>query len=80
MVQAQTWTKSATGQILFDHVRAWVRCEIIERIQARESTALITRSVQSLIECKVQPGETGRALVYYNRTWHHLGERSRLDR
>ena len=52
--QAQTWTKLATGETVYDHVRAWVRCEIVERFHAGESTVLIARPVQSRIERDVQ--------------------------
>lgn len=43
--QAETWTKLATGATVFYHVRALVRSEIVERIQAGESTVLIARAV-----------------------------------
>ncbi|WP_313811867.1 flavin reductase family protein [Glutamicibacter sp.] len=77
--QAQTWTRLSTGETVYDGVRAWVRCEIVERIQAGESKVLIARALQSHIERDVQPGQPSDALVYHNRMWHHLDERSAID-
>lgn len=76
--QAQTWTRLESGETVFDGVRAWVRCEIAERVPAGESTVFITQALESRSERDVQLGEPGGALVFYNRTWHHLGEHSRL--
>ena len=40
---------------------------------------LSTRPMQVDVDCDRGPGEAGAALVYYNRSWHRLGEHSRLD-
>lgn len=74
--QAQIWTQLDSGETVFDHVRAWVRYEIFERIQAGESTVLIARVVQSRIELDVQMGEPSSALVYHNRAWLQLSGHS----
>lgn len=77
--QAQNWTLLESGETVYDEVRAWVRCEITERVSAGESTVFIARALQSRIERDVHLGEPDSALVYHNRAWHHLGEHSRLD-
>lgn len=77
--QSQSWTRLSTGETVFDNVRAWVRCDVIERIQAGTSTVIVARALQAHIERDAQPGELGDALVYHNRSWHHLNENSRLN-
>lgn len=77
--QAQSWTRLSTGEPVFDNVRAWVRCAVVDRMQAGTSTIVVARALTSHIERDAQPGEPGDALVYHNRTWHRLGEHSRLE-
>jgi flavin reductase (DIM6/NTAB) family NADH-FMN oxidoreductase RutF len=77
--QAQSWTRLSTGEPVFDDVRAWVRCTIVDRMQAGTSTIVVARALTSHIERDAQPGEPGDALVHHNRTWHRLGEHSRLE-
>lgn len=77
--QAQSWTRLDTGEPVFDNVRAWVRCAVVDRMQAGTSTIVVARALTSHIERDAQPGEPGDALVYHNRTWHRLGEHSRLE-
>lgn len=78
--QAQTWTRLESGETVYDGVRAWVRCEITERVPAGESTVFIARALESYVARDVTPGEVGDALVYHNRTWHNLGDHSSLGR
>ena len=58
---------------------AWVRCAVIERMDAGGSTVFAAHALQSQLERDVAPGEPGDALVYHNRTWHRLGELSRIS-
>lgn len=76
--QAQTWTLLESGETAYDGVRAWVRCEITERVPTGESTVFIARALESHVARDVAPGEAGDALVYHNRTWHNLGDHSGL--
>lgn len=77
--QAQTWTRLETGEPVYDGVRAWVRCVIVDRMQAGTSTIVVARAVESQIARDAQPGGSGDALVYHNRTWHRLGDHSRFE-
>ncbi|MER7797323.1 flavin reductase family protein [Microbacterium sp. NPDC096154] len=71
-----TWTRLTTGEPLFPGVRAWTRCAIVSRLEAGGSTVIVAHALQ---------GETNRGpegdepLVYHNRTWHKLGEPSRIS-
>ncbi|MFT4307705.1 MAG: flavin reductase family protein [Microbacterium sp.] len=73
------WTRLVTGEPVYNGVRAWVRCTIVERMNAGGSTVIAAHALQSDIARDVSPGEHGDALVYHNRTWHRLGEHSRIQ-
>ncbi len=73
------WSRLPTGEPVYNGVRAWVRCAIINRMEAGGSTVIAAHALQSSIARDVDPGDHGDALVYHNRTWHRLGDHSRLD-
>lgn len=77
--QAPTWTRLASGEPVFDGVRAWVRCEVIERVQAGTSTVFVARALQSHIERDSEPGQPSDGLVYHNRAWHRLDDSTKID-
>lgn len=68
------WSRLVSGEPVFTHVRAWVRCVVVERMQAGSSTVIAAHGVES----RVRPGAEDGALVYHNRTWHRLGGHSRI--
>ncbi|KAA9135869.1 flavin reductase family protein [Microbacterium caowuchunii] len=74
-----SWSRLVTGEPVYNGVRAWVRCSIIERMSAGGSTVVAAHALQSGLNRDVQHGEHGNALVYHNRTWHRLSEDSRID-
>jgi flavin reductase (DIM6/NTAB) family NADH-FMN oxidoreductase RutF len=74
-----TWSRLVTGEPVYHGVRAWVRCVVINRMDAGGSTVIAAHALQSSIARDVDPGHHGNALVYHNRTWHRLGDHSRLD-
>ena len=59
-------------------VRAWVRCAVVNRMDAGGSTVFAAHALQSHVERGDRPGVSDDALVYHNRTWHRLGEHSQL--
>ena len=77
--QTHRWSRLVTGEPVYRDVRAWVRCAVINRMDAGTSTVIAAHALQSHIERDLHPGESGGALVYHNRTWHHLGEHSRIE-
>ncbi|SJN20978.1 flavin reductase-like, FMN-binding [Microbacterium esteraromaticum] len=77
--QHQTWSRLSTGEPVFDGVRAWVRCAVINRMDAGTSTVIAAHALESHIGRDVEPGEPGDALVYHNRGWHRLSEHSRFE-
>ncbi|ALJ21030.1 flavin reductase family protein [Microbacterium sp. No. 7] len=75
---AERWSRLVTGEPVYHGVRAWVRCAVVERMAAGSSTVIAAHALQAQLERDVVPGDHGDALVYHNRTWHRLGEHSRL--
>ncbi|MFT4281160.1 flavin reductase family protein [Microbacterium sp.] len=71
------WVTLATGEPVFPHVRAWVRCAVVSRMDAGSSTVIAAHAVQAHVN-RDDIADAG-ALVYHNRSWHSLGEHSRLD-
>lgn len=73
------WTSLATGEPVYHGVRAWVRCAVVSRMDAGSSTVIAAHALQSSIGREVAPGAHGDALVYHNRTWHRLGDDTRIE-
>ena len=51
---------------------------VIGRMDAGGSTVIAAHALQSRLERDVDGGDHGDALVYHNRTWHRLGDHSRI--
>lgn len=72
------WSRLVTGEPVYRGVRAWVRCAVIDRMDAGGSTVIAAHALTSSLERDVEPGDHGNALVYHNRAWHRLDEQSRI--
>lgn len=77
--QTHRWSRLVTGEPVFRDVRAWVRCAVVNRMDAGGSTVFAAHALQSHVERDAAPGGAGDALVYHNRTWHRLGDHSRIE-
>lgn len=73
------WSRLTTGEPVYRGVRAWVRCAVVSRMDAGGSIVIAGHALQSHVERDVEPGGHGDALVYHNRTWHRLSERSAIE-
>ncbi len=67
------WSRLVTGEPVYHGVRAWVRCAVIDRMDAGGSTIIAAHALQANIE-----RDSSIPLVYHNRTWHRLGEDTTL--
>ena len=72
------WSRLVTGEPVYRGVRAWVRCAVIDRMDAGGSTVIAAHALSSRLERDVEPGDHGDALVYHNRSWHRLDASSRI--
>lgn len=75
----EKWSRLVTGEPVYHGVRAWVRCSIIDRIEAGSATVIAAHALQSSLDRDVDPGDHGDALVYHNRVWHRLSGDSKVE-
>ena len=66
------WDRLPTGEPYVPSAQAWIRGTIVNRFTAGSSTLVVVNATASATPEDAQP------LVYHNRTWHALGEHSRL--
>lgn len=76
--ETHRWSRLVTGEPVYQDVRAWVRCAVINRMDAGGSIVVAAQALQAQLERDVAPGDHGDALVYHNRAWHRLGDHSRI--
>ncbi|CAD6002277.1 flavin reductase family protein [Agreia sp. COWG] len=70
------WDRLVTGEPYFPAAASWIRGRVIERMDAGNSTVIAVHALQAGTSGEAAPGSP---LVYNNRTWHRLGEHSRID-
>lgn len=73
------WSTLETGEPVFHAARTWLRCKLIERVDASGSTLYLAQVVETSISDDETAQDAGDGLVYVNRTWHRLSEDSRID-
>lgn len=74
---ADTWRRLPTGEPVFTEVYAWLRGEIVFRLEAGNSTICVVH----VVEAHLPSSETTCAaapLVYHARKWHRICERSSI--
>lgn len=72
------WSELETGEPVFHAARAWLRCRIVERVDASGSTLYLAEVLETSISDDETAQEASDGLVYVNRTWHRLSEDSRI--
>lgn len=75
----QGWSRLPTGEPVYDGVRAWVRCAVVNRMDAGTSTVIAAHALESSIARDLGHDDAGDALVYHNRAWHRLSDLSRIE-
>jgi flavin reductase (DIM6/NTAB) family NADH-FMN oxidoreductase RutF len=68
------WDRLITGEPYLPGAPVWIRGRVINRMEAGGSTVVAVHALQADIS-----GADVAPLVYHNRTWHHIGEHSRLE-
>ena len=69
------WNRLPTGEPHFLGVPVWIRGRVINRMEAGDSTVIAVHALESAHA----DGDATTPLVYHNRTWHALGDASRID-
>ncbi len=69
-----SWDRLITGEPYLPGAPVWIRGRVINRMKAGGSTVVAVHALQADIS-----GADVAPLVYHNRTWHRIGEHSRLE-
>ncbi|MEU1276136.1 flavin reductase family protein [Streptomyces sp. NPDC005799] len=74
------WARLPTGEPVFPAAYAWLRGNIVQRIEAGNSVLCLVHVIEtSLPQAGKETSRDGAGpLVYHARTWHHLGDHSKL--
>lgn len=72
------WSRLETGEPIFSNVTNWIRGRTVSRMSAGGSTVIAVQALRVTAPESEHVGEDERPLVYHNRTWHALGEHSKL--
>lgn len=67
------WAALPTGEPVF-HGTRWLRARVASRFDAGTATLVVAEALESDVS-----REAGDGLIYVDRTWHRIGEHSRLD-
>ncbi len=70
------WTTRPTGEPVFRGT-TWLRNLVVDRLGAGTATLVMAQPVESNVAAS--HGDPRDALVYHDRTWHRLGEPSRIS-
>jgi flavin reductase (DIM6/NTAB) family NADH-FMN oxidoreductase RutF len=76
------WSRLPTGEPYFPAAHAWIRGKVINKLQAGTSTVFVLLAIESMAPAAGSPeadATNAEPLVYHNRTWHRLGDRSRVQ-
>ena len=71
-----SWSRLPTGEPRYHGTRAWIRGMPVASMDAGDATIIAVWA----LEAGTAEGKSAAPLVYHARTWHGLGEHSRLDR
>ena len=73
------WTRMPSGEPYFPAAHAWIRGKIVNRMSAGGSTVIVVEALDTMSPDQTDPTQPTKApLVYHNRTWHALGEHSKV--
>ena len=70
---SSSWDRLITGEPYLPGAATWIRGRIVNRTQAGGSTVVVVHALQSDVGSADTP-----PLVYHNRSWHQIGDHSRI--
>jgi len=73
--ETSLWAPLPTGEPRF-HGPRWLRTRIVDRLPAGRATVLVGEVIETGGGSPTDGATAGDGLVYVDRTWHHIGERS----
>lgn len=69
------WSTLPSGDVYFPSARAWIRGRVLTSMDAGGSVVVLVEAVEASSH---ETGGDQVPLVYYNRTWHELGDHSQI--
>jgi flavin reductase (DIM6/NTAB) family NADH-FMN oxidoreductase RutF len=72
------WDRLITGEPYLPSSHVWIRGAVVERMVAGTSTVVAVHALQAKVP-DVTSGGPEEPLVFHNRTWHKLGDHSRIS-
>jgi flavin reductase (DIM6/NTAB) family NADH-FMN oxidoreductase RutF len=69
------WSRLVTNEPFFHAAHTWLRGRITDVVPAGDSHLVIVEALQA----HITESAASRPLAYHNRTWHGLGDASRLN-
>ena len=70
-----SWSRLPTGEPRYHGTRAWIRGKTVSSMDAGDATIIAVEA----LEVGAAEGKSADPLVYHARTWHGLGDHSKLD-
>ncbi|WP_353816525.1 flavin reductase family protein [Agromyces sp. SYSU T00266] len=71
------WARLATNEPYFLAPERRIRARVVKKVDAGAATLFVVHALESSNSSAAE--HDGRPLVYHNRTWHVLGDHSRLS-
>ncbi|TQL47492.1 flavin reductase (DIM6/NTAB) family NADH-FMN oxidoreductase RutF [Homoserinimonas aerilata] len=69
------WDTLPSGEPYFTASDTWIRGRVVSRMEAGNSTVVAVHALEASVPDDLSDADP---LVYHNRTWHSLGEHSRI--
>lgn len=73
------WNRLDTGEPYFPAARTWIRGRVLHRVRAGTSTVVVVHALHAELPEASGTEAAATPLVYVARTWHALGEPSRIE-
>lgn len=71
------WGRLPTGEPYYPHAGSWLRGRVVDRIEVHDSTLVVVEAIEAR-PSSAAPSSESKPLVYHNRNWFVLGEKSML--
>ncbi len=69
------WERLPSGEPYYIHAHAWIRGRVVDHMKIGDSTVVAVHALESSVP---DDAAAAQPLVYHNRTWHQLGESSKI--
>lgn len=71
------WERLPTGEPYFPAASSWIRGRVVGTVPAGVATVIVVQALEAHTHDPDEASPT-HPLVYHNRTWHRLGDHSRI--